>query len=76
VATNVGGVPEVVRHRESGYLAPVGAVEEMADAAVEILGDPARWREASRAAREAAERFSADVVIPRYEAYYHEVLNR
>lgn len=74
VATAVGGVPEVVPHGEAGYLAPVGAVDEMADAAIELLADPARWEKASAAAREAAERYDARVVVPRYEAYYAEVL--
>jgi hypothetical protein len=48
----------------------------MADAAVELLSDPRRWVEASTAAREGAERFNADLVVPQYEAYYKTVLNR
>lgn len=74
VATDVGGVPEVVPHGEAGYLAPVGAIDEMADAAIELLSDPARWARASAAAREAAERYDARSIVPRYEAYYAEVL--
>src|SRR5690606_23140140 len=74
VATDAGGVPEVVRHGEAGYLAPVGAIDEMADAAIELLSDPARWARASAAAREAAERYDARSIVPRYEAYYAEVL--
>lgn len=76
VATDVGGIPEVVTHGETGYLAPIGAIEEMADHAVRLLADPDRWLEASTAARKAAERFSADLIIPQYESYYHDVLNR
>src|SRR6185436_13772839 len=37
IATNVGGVPEVVRHGETGMLCPVGDVDAMGDAAVQIL---------------------------------------
>lgn len=76
VATDVGGVPEVVTHGETGFLAPVGAVDEMAEAAVELLSDPARWLKASQAARAAAERYSADLIVPKYEAYYAEVMKR
>lgn len=76
VATRVGGVPEVVIDGVTGHLAPVGAVEEMADAAIELLADPERWLAASTAAREAAESYDADKVVPRYEAYYETILNR
>lgn len=76
VATRVGGVPEVVTHGEAGFLAPIGAIEEMADGAIELLSDPVRWASASNAARTAAERFNADLVVPQYEAYYKTVLNR
>jgi len=74
VATAVGGVPEVVPHGEAGYLAPVGAIEEMAGAAIRLLSDEARWHAASAAARTAATRFGADRIVPRYEAYYRKVL--
>jgi L-malate glycosyltransferase len=75
VGTAVGGMPEVVESGVSGYLAPVGATSEMAEAAVRLLRDPARWREASRAARaRAVEHFATDVVIPRYERYYERVM--
>jgi hypothetical protein len=40
-----------------------------------VLREPERWRAASQAARGAAERFSTDKVIPRYEAYYQEILS-
>jgi N-acetyl-alpha-D-glucosaminyl L-malate synthase BshA len=76
VATNVGGVPEVVSQGEAGYLTPIGAIEEMAEAAIELLADPDRWTRASIAARSAAERFNADLIVPQYEAYYSTVLNR
>ena len=74
IATNVGGLPEVVTHGASGYLAAVGDVETMAAQGRELLGDAARWKEASAAARVDAERFGAARVVPLYEDYYSEVL--
>jgi L-malate glycosyltransferase len=74
VATRTGGVPEVVEHGHSGYLAPIGATAEMATAGIELLSDADRWRHASAAARHDAERFSTDLVIPRYERLYQEIL--
>jgi N-acetyl-alpha-D-glucosaminyl L-malate synthase BshA len=75
VASRVGGIPEVVQEPETGRLAAVGDVEAMAAAAVELIGDRDRWAAASHAAREAASRFSADRVVPRYEELYRRVLD-
>src|SRR6185437_135509 len=44
ISTNVGGVPEVVEHGKSGFLADVGDVETMARNAVDILKDEGRLR--------------------------------
>ncbi|MEQ1857752.1 MAG: N-acetyl-alpha-D-glucosaminyl L-malate synthase BshA, partial [Longimicrobiales bacterium] len=41
VASNAGGLPEVVEHGVSGYLLPVGAIDEMAQAGIRILSDDA-----------------------------------
>src|SRR5256886_6555182 len=41
VATRQGGLPEVVVEGETGYLAPVGAVDEMTERAVALLQDGA-----------------------------------
>lgn len=76
VATKVGGVPEVVPHGEAGFLAPVGAVDEMAEHAVEILKDKPKWRSMSAAARAAAEQYSSERVVPMYERYYAKVMGR
>jgi L-malate glycosyltransferase len=76
VATRVGGVPDVVPHGTAGFLAPVGAIDEMAEQAASILADGARWDSFSRAARVSAERFSAERVVPLYEDYYREILSR
>jgi len=75
VGTNVGGLPEVVT-AEAGALVPLGDVEAMAAAAIAILGDDARLRASRDAAVLAAARYSADRVVPMYEALYHRVLGR
>src|SRR5690606_39103841 len=73
VATDTGGLPEVVADGETGYLAPVGDVDAMADRSIEILSDPALWKRMSSGARAGAERFGADRVVTMYEDYYLEV---
>ena len=77
IATNVGGVPEVVTHGEDGYLVPVGDVAAAAKHAVELLAAPERAREMGKKARvNARRRYCSNDVIPRYEAYYRRVLER
>jgi len=76
VASNAGGLPEVVTDGEAGYLLPVGAIDQMADAGVRVLSDPDLARRLSEGARAlAVERFSARAIVPRYEALYERVLS-
>jgi L-malate glycosyltransferase len=77
ITTNVGGVPEVVEHGKSGFLAEVGDVETMARYAIEILKDESRLRAMGKQCREAARaRFCTTKIIPQYEAFYRRVLER
>ena len=77
ITTNVGGVPEVVEHGKSGFLADVGDVETMARYAIEILKDESRLRAMGKQCREAARaRFCTTRIIPQYEQFYRRVLER
>jgi L-malate glycosyltransferase len=77
IATNEGGVPEVIEHGKTGFLAAVGDVDTMANYAVELLSDEAKLKEMGKAARASAQaRFCASKIIPMYEQYYREVLER
>jgi N-acetyl-alpha-D-glucosaminyl L-malate synthase BshA len=75
VATRVGGVPEVVPDGLAGWLAPIGDIDAMVEQGIRTLTDEALWKSMSAAARNAADGFSADIVVPRYETCYREVLN-
>jgi L-malate glycosyltransferase len=71
VATRVGGIPEVVDDNATGILVPFGDAGALADAVEDLIQVPARRNALGRAAYERArERFSAEVVVPRYEALY------
>jgi L-malate glycosyltransferase len=76
IATRVGGLPEVVRTGETGYLVELGDTSAMAEHAVEILSDKSRQRAMGVQAREwACSQFNTNKVIPQYEALYERVLN-
>jgi N-acetyl-alpha-D-glucosaminyl L-malate synthase BshA len=77
VASDVGGVPEVVSHGETGLLAPVGDVAAMATHVVRLLEDPALRRRLAHAARRRAETvFPLRPTVARYEALYRRLLRR
>lgn len=75
VATDVGGLPEVVRSGENGYLLPVGDVEAMAEACLELLRDDDKRRRFGAAGRRwAVETYSEDKALARYRETYRRVL--
>jgi len=77
IATRVGGIPEVIEHGKSGYLAEVGDVDTMARYAIELLNDESRLREMAKASRGVAQsRFCASKIVPQYEDFYRRVLER
>jgi L-malate glycosyltransferase len=77
IATRVGGVPEVVEHGVSGFLADVGDVATMARYAIELLQDESRLRTMGKQSRQSAQaRFCTDRIIPQYEEFYRRVLER
>jgi L-malate glycosyltransferase len=76
VATNVGGLPEVVKHGVDGYLFEPRDVDTAAKYALEILTRPDRGRMMGQMARASARRqYCSNDIIPLYEAYYAKVLN-
>jgi N-acetyl-alpha-D-glucosaminyl L-malate synthase BshA len=76
IASNVGGLPEVIDHGENGMLCELGDTDSMAESAIELLRDEAYRKEMGRKAREKVEKcFTADIIVPQYEEFYREVLS-
>jgi N-acetyl-alpha-D-glucosaminyl L-malate synthase BshA len=77
VASQAGGLPEVVVDGETGFLRPVGDVAGMAAAALRLLRDPdLHGRFAAAGVERARTNFCATKVVPQYEALYREVVGR
>jgi N-acetyl-alpha-D-glucosaminyl L-malate synthase BshA len=75
IGAHAGGLPEVVRHGETGFLFPVGDVEAMARAGIRLLADPAQWQAMSTAAAaDARTRFSEAAIVAQYEALYERTV--
>lgn len=74
VAARVGGVPEVVQDGITGALRPLGDIDGMAAAAIELL-EPKRWAQVSAAAAaDARARFATGDVVQQYERLYEDAL--
>jgi N-acetyl-alpha-D-glucosaminyl L-malate synthase BshA len=73
VAFHIGGIPEVVG--DAAYLHPFGDITAMAASLDALLESPEAARQMGERGRQRAEtNFTADRVVPRYEALYRSVL--
>ena len=74
VARKVGGIPEVIEDNVSGTLVSSEDADVLARAVENLIEDPARRAALGRAAQQRArEHFSAEIIVPRYEALYRRV---
>jgi glycosyltransferase involved in cell wall biosynthesis len=77
VATNGGGVTEIVEDGLTGMLVPMGDAQAMADAICEILADPEKAKKMGIRGRHRVENhFTVELTASKVEAVYHEILRR
>ncbi len=75
VATETGGLPEVVEQGKTGLLVPVGDTEALSESMATLLGQPALHAQMAARSREKAEKYSPENIVPRYEAFYQGVFS-
>ncbi len=76
VGTIVGGLPELIKDGEVGYLEPVGDYEAMARRSLEILSNDGLHAKMSKNARTlTVEKYDTKDIVKQYYKYYQEVLN-
>lgn len=73
ISSDIGGLPEVNIHGETGYLCNLDDVDSMADYGVKILTDSDLHKTLATNARKQAERFNQDIIVEEYERFYEEV---
>ena len=77
VATEVGGLPELIVNGETGYLCPLDDVDAFTECTRRLLTDEdlhAQMSQASR--RRAVDTFDISQIVPLYEDYYATVRDR
>lgn len=76
ISSNSGGLPEVNIHGVTGFLSSPGNVDEMARYAIQLLNDEDMLQKFRANALAQAKRFDIENILPHYEAYYEEILER
>ncbi|MCK4251787.1 glycosyltransferase family 4 protein [candidate division WOR-3 bacterium] len=76
IATNVGGIPEIVKHKVNGLLIEPNNVHVLKNALLYILEHKNEARKmGENAANYVAENYSVDVVVEKMERLYEEVIS-
>jgi N-acetyl-alpha-D-glucosaminyl L-malate synthase BshA len=75
VASDTGGIPEVIDHGECGYLEPVGDTAAMARDVLDILTTPGKREEMGKKARAKAEQFAMAAIGAQYVDLYQKLLD-
>ncbi len=74
-ASNIGGIPEVCRHEKEGFLFELNNFNEALDYMLILAEDKKKRRKLGKNGRKRVlTHFSPEVIIPRYEMLYEEVL--
>lgn len=76
VSSNTGGIPEVNIHGYSGYVSNTGDTDDMAQNAVEILGDDKKYQQFRENAFNRAQNFDIKAILPQYEEVYAASLSK
>lgn len=75
IGTNVGGIPEVIIHNETGFLVELGDVDQAATYAIDLLSDEDRLQSFSKNAFNLArEQFHSSVIVKQYTDLYKQIL--
>ena len=75
ISSSVGGLPELVRHNETGFIAEIGDIDRMAKYTLELLTNEKKYKLFSENSRErAVNKFDTSIVVPLYEEYYEQIL--
>lgn len=75
IGTDVGGIPEVIKDGETGYIVDVGDTERASELALKLLNDEEMLERFSKQARQRMEEnFSSDTIISQYIQLYERLL--
>lgn len=74
-STKVGGIPEVIKHGESGYLARLGDVDTLSEYVINHFSDNNNVFLMRETAKKLSQNFAAEKIIPQYEWIYQQLVS-
>ncbi|MBF8247602.1 MAG: N-acetyl-alpha-D-glucosaminyl L-malate synthase BshA [Bacteroidetes bacterium] len=74
ISSSVGGLPELVVHGQTGFIAEIGDIDRMSRYAIDLLTNPSKHQLFAKASRQKAMEFNSDKIIAQYEQYYEKIL--
>ena len=75
ISSNLGGIPEVNLHEETGFLYDFEDVKSMSKSAIELLSDEQKLRVFKQNAKKRSLEFSMDKILPFYVDIYGGMLH-
>ncbi|REJ09706.1 N-acetyl-alpha-D-glucosaminyl L-malate synthase BshA [Halobacillus trueperi] len=76
IGTNIGGIPEVIDHGETGFIAELGNVEQISYFAKKVLENKDLHQTmAEQSKRVVQNKFATNTILRQYETLYEQVLN-
>ncbi|MCH7826874.1 MAG: N-acetyl-alpha-D-glucosaminyl L-malate synthase BshA [Bacteroidetes bacterium] len=76
VSSSVGGLPELIKHNETGFIAEIGDIDRMSKYVIELFTNKRKYDLFSKASRKRVEEnFDKEIIIPKYEKFYNKILN-
>mgnify|MGYP003708877067 FL=1 len=75
VATNVGGIPELIKNNETGLLVPSENIDELANAVNQLLNDHKKAKRlADNGNQFVKNNMTWDIILPKYIQFYEDLL--
>jgi len=76
ITSDVGGLPEIIKNGETGWMAPVGDTDAMAEKAINMLTDDSALKRMSKTAQQwAFDKFNINIALTAYEEHYQRALD-
>ncbi|MFI3135112.1 N-acetyl-alpha-D-glucosaminyl L-malate synthase BshA, partial [Staphylococcus warneri] len=77
IGSNAGGIKEVIKHGETGYIVDVGDSEQATQYAIKLLQDRKLYEQfQSQMLLDIEQRFGSELITDQYEYYYRKMLNK
>jgi N-acetyl-alpha-D-glucosaminyl L-malate synthase BshA len=75
IGSTAGGIKEVIRHGETGYIVDIGDSTQASEYALKLLTDATLYNKLQQAMlKDIEQRFSSDLITDQYEYYYRQML--